>query len=283
MNDGWEKVERIIESYVNGVRTELAARWEQWQLDLMKPELHEVVGALLARQVTLATQLASSPGTWNAHVAPILLRSMTDVHITLAWILKDPLERSRKFTLYGLGQQKLILEHRKATLAADGKDAAQDPVVKATEAWLNCQRFDFLTEVNVGSWSEVPVRDMAEEAGCLDLYRYAYTPFSAATHSMWHHVSRLNLQICENPLHRYHKVPIDPDMSPDADYLYRAAKYVEKSFKLFDQAFSIGPGIPSAFEKLCNELESIGSPPSTGEDEPREEVQGGQQGKPHDS
>ncbi len=42
-----------------------------------------------------------------------------------------------------------------------------DPV-QAGEAWVNAQRFEFLTEVNVGSWSEQPVRDMAEEAGGLD-------------------------------------------------------------------------------------------------------------------
>lgn len=268
MNNAWEKLEKIIADYIGAVRSELAARWRQWRLDLTKPELHEVVGALMARQVTLATQLARSPETWNPHIAPILLRSMTDAYITLAWILKDPLERSRKFVLYGLGQQKLMLEHRKATLTAEGKDPAQDPVVKAGEAWLNAQRFDFLTEVNVGTWSEVPVRDMAEEADCLDLYRYAYTPFSAATHSMWHHVSRLNLEVCENPLHRYHKVPVDPEISPDADYLYRAAKYVKKSFKLFDRTFSVQSGMPSAFEKLADDLSSLGSSPSTDDEDP---------------
>lgn len=189
---------------------------------------------------------------------------MTDVHITLAWILKDSVERSRKFVLYGLGQQKLILEHRKAALTSDGKDPTQDPMVKAFEAQLNAQRFDWLTEVNVGSWSEASVREMAEEAGCLDLYRYAYTPFSAATHSMWPHISRLNLDACENPLHRYHKVPVDPDCAPDPDFLYRAAKYVEKSFNLFDQTFSIQSGMPSAFEKLTDDLASLGSPPSPG-------------------
>ena len=98
---------------------------------------------------------------------------MTDAYITLAWILKDPIERSRKLILYGLGQQKLMQEHRREALIAEGKDPAQDPMVKASEAWLNAQRFDFLTEVNVGSWSEAAVREMAEQADCLDLYRYA--------------------------------------------------------------------------------------------------------------
>jgi hypothetical protein len=259
MNSGFKELEKIIIDYVEAIRAELAARWQACRIDLSKPEVNEVVGALLARQVTLATQLASSPGVWNDRVAPIILRSMTDVHITLAWILKDPLPRSQRFILYGLGQAKLMLEHRKVQLAEDGKVVDDDPVVEANEAWINAQRFTFLTEVNVGSWSELTVRDMAEEAGCLDFYRYSYTPFSGAVHSMWEHVSRLNLQVCKNPLHRYHKTPIDPNLDPDPDYLYLAAKYAQKSLRLFDRTFSLQPEVPSAFEVLNEAVEKFGS------------------------
>jgi Family of unknown function (DUF5677) len=259
MSSEWEELERIIRTYTEMARAELAERWRKWPIDLSQSELHEVVASLLARQVTLATQLAHAPSTWNAHIAPMVLRSMTEVCITLSWILRDPAELARKFILYGLGQQKLILEHRKAELTSDGQDPEQDPMVKATEAWLTAQRFPFLTDVNVGSWSGLTVREMAEEAGCLDLYRYAYLPFSAATHSMWHHTSRLNLQVCENPLHRYHKAPVDPDLEIDPDYLYRAAKYVEKTFKLFDRAFSVVCEVPSALESLVESLNTFGS------------------------
>jgi hypothetical protein len=274
MTSNWKKVEQIVLEYVEAIRAQLAAEWRAWRLDLTKPEMHEVVAALLARQVTLATQLASSPGMWNEHVAPVILRAMADVHITLAWILKDPLERSRKFILYGLGQQKLLLEHRKAQLATDGRDVGNDPIVQATEAWINAQRFEFLTEVNVGSWSEITVREMAEEAGCLDFYRYVYTPFSGAGHSMWNHVSRYNLQVCQNPLHRYHKTPIDPDLAPDPEYLYLAAKYAEKSFDLFDVTFSIQPEDQSAFDALNAAVGKLNSG-ATGLDE--EEPQGGEE------
>jgi hypothetical protein len=259
MNEDFKEIEKIILRYVEAVRAELEARWKVWRIDLSKPEVNEVVGALLARQVTLATQLASSPGVWNAHAAPIILRSMTDVHITLAWILKDPLPRSQRFILYGLGQAKLMLEHRKAQLAEDGKVVDDDPVVEASEAWINAQRFTFLTEVNVGSWSELTVREMAEEAGCLDFYRYAYTPFSGAVHSMWEHIGTLNLQVCRNPLHRYHKTPIDPHLDPDLHYLYLAAKYARKSFKLFDKTFAVRSGAPSAFDVLNEAVEKFGA------------------------
>ena len=128
------------------------------RLILMTSEMNEAIGALLARMVTLATEIATSPQTWNEHIAPVLLRSMVDAYITLAWIFNDPLDRSRKFILYGLGQAKLGMEHRKVQLEADGIDPNNDLIIKATESWINSQRYTFLTEID--SWrlgqSEIP-------------------------------------------------------------------------------------------------------------------------------
>src|ERR1700756_1419122 len=110
-------VARLIEHFLARAREELDDRLAQWPTDLARQEVHEVVGALLARQVTLASELASSPGIWNDSVAPLVLRAMADLHITVAWIIKDPVDRSRKFIHFGLGQAKLQLEHRKAEMA----------------------------------------------------------------------------------------------------------------------------------------------------------------------
>lgn len=254
-HDDWNAIVSMANNYTQMVRAELSERWEKWQLDLVNREMYEVVGSLMARQVTLATQLASAPMIWNSHIAPMTLRAMTEVYITLAWVFCDPMDRAQKFILYGLGQEKLQIEHRKADLEALGLDPDDDPLIKTMEAWINSQRYTFLTEVNVGSWSGLDVRSMAQEANCADLYNFAYVPFSAATHSMWQHVSRYNLITCTNPLHGYHRTPIDPPETwIDPDYLYRAAKYVEKSFKLFDAKTIIEVFAPSAFDTLVGAL-----------------------------
>ena len=109
----WKEILKIVDNYNQMVRAELLNRWKKWQLDLTNPEIYEVVGALVARQVTLATQLASTPSIWNGHVAPLILRTMVDTYITLAWIFEKPIERAREFILYGLGQDKLYFEHIK--------------------------------------------------------------------------------------------------------------------------------------------------------------------------
>jgi len=253
----WDDILIFVNDYVQNLRSELEGRWKKWAIDFDKLEIYEVIGALLARQVTLSTQIARAPSIWNPHIAPIILRTMIDAHITLAWIFEDAHERSKKFILHGLGQEKLNLEHRRAQLEADGLDPDQDIFIKYREGWLNSQRVTYLTEVSIGSWSGTDTRAMADEARCLDIYRYAYTPFSAAVHSMWNHIGIFNLQTCENPLHRYHKAPVDPDIDIDIDNLYWAAKYVSKSFRLFDEKTGIKHNIPSAFEKLVQHIDNL--------------------------
>ncbi len=244
----------VVNRYVDTALGELDDRWRGWQLDLSVGEIHEVVGGLLARQVTLVTRFALAPPIWNGHIAPLVLRSMVDNLINLAWIFEDPLDRSRKFIAYALGQQKLAIEHRKRLLTERGDDAAADPIIEAGEAWLNSQRFGFLTEVNVGSWAGVSTLKMAEQAGCEDLYTFAYVPFSSAVHNTWQHVERYNLQHCQNPLHRYHRVPSDPYLPSDPDYLVRAAGYLQEAFDLFDHKTGMAPTVRSAFATLVKDL-----------------------------
>lgn len=207
----------------------------------------------MARQVTLAIQLSESPSIWNGHIAPIILRAMADVHITLVWILKEPRERSRQFIRYGLGQAKLNLEHRKATLDPEHPDPNHQRIIEVLESWIDRQRFTWLTEVNLGSWSGKNVREMAEEAGCLDFYNYVYGPFSQCAHSTWGHVERYNLRKCENPLHRFHRVPAVLDPPLDPHYLRLVAKYLRKTLHEFDLSLGTRGLEPDVFDLLLSE------------------------------
>lgn len=244
-----------VEAYITQVRRELHTRWDAWTLDPEHLETHEAIGGLMARQVTLATQMAMNPGIWNGHIAPLLLRSMVDTYITFAWVWGDPHDRSRKFILHGLGQEKLSLEHFLNALDPDDGDPEEHPFVQAKRLWINSQRWTFLTDVNLGSWSGKSTRAMAQEADCMGIYNYAYQPFSACTHSMWNHVARYNLQHCDNPLHHYHRVPIDPEPGLDPDYLYRASKYVARIFDTFDEQSGVEVSVDSGFDLLDSLLD----------------------------
>lgn len=265
---GLDDVYRVMEAFSGRAREELDHRLAKWPLDLSKQDVHEVVGSLLARQVTLASQLAACPPIWNGHIAPLLLRAMADAYITLAWVLKSPSDRSRQFIHYGLGQEKLQLEHRRAAMETREPRQGEREYCDLIEAWINAQRATFLTDVNLGSWSGLSTRAMAEEAGRLDFYNYVYSPFSACTHSMWQHLARYNLHDCGNPLHRFHRMAVLREAPLDPDYLYLAAKYLQKSFATFDDALGITAEIESAFDVLCQGLDRLGAASSPPGEEP---------------
>lgn len=245
-----EKLLSICDAYIDDAEAEFNARWELWEKKLSQNEIYEVVGGLLARQTIIAINMANAVSAWNPHVAPLIHRAMADAYITLAWILEDPLSRSQRYIQYGLGQQKLHIEHRKKQAERDGKDPKNDPVTEALEGWCNEQRYTFLTEVDVGSWSGMTTRQMAEEAGCIDFYNYVYQPFSSAVHSTWAHVGLHNMRECQNPLHRYHRIPSLNHIGSDAYDLFLAAKYLNKSFRLFDKKMAVETPTKSAFDTL---------------------------------
>ncbi|MCA0214335.1 MAG: DUF5677 domain-containing protein [Proteobacteria bacterium] len=256
-----EVLDGAVQTFIANAQRELHTRWDTWPRTFERNHVFEVLGALLARQVTLACQVAASPQMWEPHSGPIFMRAMADVHITVAWILLAPDDRAQKFIHHGLGQAKLEVEHRRAELA-DGRTPkpGEAELLKARERWIDGQRLMFLTSVNLGAWSGINTRQMAEEAGCLDFYNYVYVPFSGCAHSMWHHVGVFNLQRCSNPLHGLHSVPVLPDFETvggDPHTLYLAGKYLDKTCRAIDGVFS-GPAEPvNAFDNLCYALDDV--------------------------
>lgn len=249
----------FMDEYCSLIIEGFRERWGKWGIEIYDSEIYETIGGLLSRQVTLSMNLAAAPQIWNAHVAPLILRTMTDAHITLAWILLDPKERAKKYILYGLGQEKLYIEHLKSELVAE--DNQTNLIIEARESWLNSQRADFLTEVNVGNWAGLDTRQMASEADCQGLYKFAYTPFSGVIHNMWPHVSRYNLVRCENPLHKYHRVADILNAPSDPDYVYRSAKYVDRSFRAFDNKYNLAIQTPMPRDWFMREFKKINKKP----------------------
>jgi hypothetical protein len=230
------KLEELFYAIEAKIRQELRVRCEACTPDFQAPEVFNVLTALLARQATLAIEFASAPQLWNYHSAPLFLRAMTDVHITLSWILLDPRPRARQYIDHGLGQAVLELEHRKKLLEStdDGSKQELEQFIRAFEAWIDAQRWNFLVEVNVGAWSGKSTREMAQEAGILEFYNYVYTPFSQCAHSTWYHVGRFNSRPSESPLTGQLWMPRIESAS-DLWTLSLAAKYLDKSFNLFDE------------------------------------------------
>lgn len=247
----------LLQSIEERIRQELRLRCEAYVPDFHMPEVFNVLTALLARQATLAIELISAPQLWNGHSAPLFLRAMADVHITLAWILLDPQARSRQYIDHGLGQAVLELEHRKKLMeSADDDDRKDfDSVVQIQKAWIDAQKWNFLVEVNVGAWSGKTTRDMAEQAGILDFYNHVYTPFSQCAHSTWYHIGRYNSGPSESPLTRLLWTPQIAESESDVSNLMLVAKYLDKSFDAFDEKALGRPPSSEIRKWIGNEFE----------------------------
>ncbi len=231
------QIRALISAIDARIRQELRVRCEEYKPDFQAPEVFSVVTALLTRQATLAIEMASAPQLWNGHSAPLFLRAMTDVHITLSWILLDARTRARQYIDHGLGQAVLALEHRKKEMDSVDTDSKEmlERLISAEEAWINAQKWSFLVDVNIGAWSGKSARQMSEEAGILEFYNHAYTPFTQCAHSTWYHVGRYNSGPSESPLTRQLWIPRILDSSSDIWNLHLAAKYLDKTFDLFDE------------------------------------------------
>jgi len=233
----YKMIVNIMDKYCHMVEKSLDARWNLMPVEIFDSEVYAVIGGLLSRQATMSIKLAKNPGIWNGHIAPLILRSMVDTHITLAWILvKDYKKRAKQFIDYGLGQEKKLIEHLKNEESTDPK---LKEIISIKEKWLESQKYSFLTEVNLGQWSEKNTREMAKETDLEGLYKFAYEPFSAVSHSMWQHISTHNLIQCRNPLHKGHLVPEIISFPLDEDYVYKSSKYLSKSFSVVDKKFDI--------------------------------------------
>lgn len=127
MTEEFEKdLNELLNILIDDLSQEVPKQLNKMDIKLEQKELYEVLFGQLARQVTLAIQFASNQNCWTYDLAPIILRSMADNYINFSWIVKDPFNRSKKFILYGLGQEKLALEHRKRQILEDGGDIQDD-------------------------------------------------------------------------------------------------------------------------------------------------------------
>lgn len=242
MSSPKDELQALVSDYESYLTHSFNELWSKVPIDPIHSETFSVIGALLARQVTLSIQLARSPATWNGHAAPLFLRSQTDLHITVAWILGDLIKRARMYVLHGLGEEKLIIEQYKKEISDDPETPNLELIkqlIAVKSDWLSSQRHEWLVEVNLGHWAQLDTRTMAKEADCESLYKFAYKPFSHVAHNMWPHVSIYNSKQCENPLHRYHLIPSLRDAGVDIDYLYRSCKYVNKTYEAFIKRFDI--------------------------------------------
>lgn len=271
-----ESLQDIFEQYYEAATDAIWSRWKTWSTGLANQQVEEVIIGLLTRQASIATEFLLNPNSWTSTLGTSIVRVMIEVHMTLAWIFLDPAKHALLFRDYGIGQRKLLLEKYKAVLEGDGIDPETDKAYRSQKARLDWELGTELTIVDVGSWSGISFREMAKQTGLPNMHDLSYGRYSAAVHSTWQFVVDNNLRICDNPLHRYHFVPDTRLAVADVKLMQSAARYFEKSLRLFDEKTGIKVESRSPFEVLEDALERLAATMQSDsvEEESRNERQG---------
>ena len=200
--------------FARAVPVEVRQLAETFPPDAQNPRRIEVLFGLLQRQGQIAADMARMLPLSMSPWAEMGQRAMAETLIRLNWLVaRDNSENYEWFVNYGLGQEKLHIEHLKSLLA-DGKQRTDHneikAQIKARESWLDDQRFAWLQEVDVGGGThDKDFRKLAEEEGCTDLRNLVFQTMSSVVHGHWNSIARQNLKLCGNPLYGTHRLPYE--------------------------------------------------------------------------
>jgi hypothetical protein len=204
-------IEAVHSAWTGAVR-ELGAGLRERQmsasLDLWNPTPDEVRLGLASRQVRLLFELLDDPNSWLSSGAAHVVRSMIDTRITTAWLLaRDEEALYERFKDYGLGKGKLYKLHLEDFIAEHGASADLEELHEALDREVNAEILEEFQQIDLGgTFSGRSIREMAEEAALKPMYTLTYQPLSSEAHGEWGSLRRHDLDVCVNPLHRYHRV-----------------------------------------------------------------------------
>jgi hypothetical protein len=145
-----------------------------------------------------------------------LLRTMVECHIILAYMLKqDDSDQWLAYRSYGTGQAKL------AFLKLSDNPAEGYVSLDVLERLANEDAWMEFSSMNLGHWASKDLRKLAIAAGLKDEYDRYYDWTSGFVHGQWHAVRDSEFIMCNNALHRLHRIPRETgrqlnDVVPDA-------------------------------------------------------------------
>jgi hypothetical protein len=186
------------------------------------PENDEGTAVLLgfaSRIYRLAYDFIERPSAWAAGVATLHLRPLIDARITSAWLAhRNDRQIFGAYREHGIGRLKLLREHVKADMGDDLDEGTATRFLEHLDHAVNLEIDEWFQPVNLGSFTDVTIRDMAVETDLKPIYDLGYASASAANHGDWSHVRDFDTDACVEALHGGHRVgrfrPSDRTLSP---------------------------------------------------------------------
>lgn len=164
---------------------------------------HEVGFGIALYAADLATSTILL-GMGRTSQGRMVLRSLVECLISLKYLsVKDDPKLWFAFQRHGMGQAKLVIqrteEEGRDPKYLDLKNLGQ---IANDDIWV-----EFLP-IDIGSWDDSDLRKRAIEVGLKDKYDDYYTWPSSFSHGQWGAIRETIYDLCGNPLHRFHRIPL---------------------------------------------------------------------------
>jgi len=175
----------------------------------------------------------------------VMLRSLFETYITLAYLHKKENEDSRvweDYRSYGNGQANLIYrKFEEKPLVSSTIDKERISAIANEDKWVE------FVPINLGHWDSSDLRKMCEYVEEKELYDKYYSYTSGFVHGNWNAVRESVFQKCVNPLHRLHRIPtFDLPLMPSAtkdmlELINMILELVSKSYPTFGSRVILTP------------------------------------------
>jgi hypothetical protein len=199
-NDIWETIEKY------------------YKIDFYDPLKDEILLSLACRIYRLTIHVISFIPNWTEDISEVFVRMVLESYIYYHWLKKNGKKDDyQKFYEYGLGQQKLRMEHLKQYFKNQGLSEEAEKQNLSLD-FLKRHKMPEFVPVNVGNPLNKNLRIIADEADCREIYALMYSPSSSAVHGMYDSLDLFYSRTCVNPFHCQHKVPYHWSKCPVSTY-----------------------------------------------------------------
>jgi hypothetical protein len=178
--------------------------------DLYSPDRYEVLTGIVGRIVRLVSLLVRNPSLWHAEYGMYILRAAVESLIVFRWIRKREQEDPTifgQFKDYGRGHLKLLKLHvdeQVASMPSPPEELLE--YQRELEEEVNSDLLEEFQDIHLdATFSKKSVRDMANDVGMANDYRFYYAPASSIAHGEWYGLDRYVLDRCVNPAHGIHR------------------------------------------------------------------------------
>jgi Family of unknown function (DUF5677) len=186
-------------------------------LDPSDAAKHEVLCGLVSRSARAVMALIRSPHMWSGEQGSSVMRILAETRIVITWMdLQDPAIYKR-YQNYGRGKAKLMRRHMESLIESLGDATSTDlrELAKRVKERAGGDLGEEFQDVSVETtFSGISMRQMAVEAGMLDVYNFIYQSASGVVHGEWWAIEDYAMQRCVNPLHLVHNIPSFEDEYP---------------------------------------------------------------------